>query len=65
MPITIGSIGDIIALAQLAGKLCKALSASQGSAAEFRDVVLEISGFYGGLESVRPSIFVFGRSKRY
>jgi hypothetical protein len=52
MPITVGSIGDIIALAQLAGKLYKALSASQGAAADFRDVVLELSGFYGALESV-------------
>jgi hypothetical protein len=52
MPITFGSIGDIIAVAQIAGKLYKALAASQGSAQEFREVVLELSGFYGVLEQV-------------
>ncbi|KAF4631717.1 hypothetical protein G7Y89_g6414 [Cudoniella acicularis] len=48
----VGSIGDIIAIAQVAGKLYKALRASQGSAAEFQDVVLELSTFYGTLERV-------------
>jgi hypothetical protein len=52
MPITVGSIGDIIAIAQVVGKLYKALRASQGSAAEFQDLVLELSVFYGTLERV-------------
>jgi len=52
MPISFGSVGDIIAVAQIAGKLYKALAASQGSAQEFREVVLELSGFYGALEQV-------------
>jgi hypothetical protein len=52
MPVIIGSIGDIIALAQVAEKLYKALRASRGSVAEFQDVVLELSTFYGTLERV-------------
>ena len=52
MPITVGSIGDIIAIAQVAGKLYKALRVNQGSAAEFQNVVLELSTFYGTLERV-------------
>jgi hypothetical protein len=52
MPVIVGSIGDIIAIAQVAEKLYKALRASRGSAAEFQDVVLELSTFYGTLERV-------------
>jgi hypothetical protein len=57
MPVVIGSIGDIIAIAQVAEKLYTALRASRRSAAEYQDVVLELSTFYGTLERV-TSIFL-------
>lgn len=39
MPITVGSVGDIIALIQLAASVKKCLGASRGSSADFRGVV--------------------------
>lgn len=56
MLISFGSVGDIVAVAQIAGKLCKALSASQGSAREFKNVVLELSVLHGALEQVGETL---------
>ena len=39
MPITVGSVGDIIALIQLAASVKKCLGASRGSSADFQGVV--------------------------
>ena len=39
MPITVGSVGDIIALIQLGASVKKCLGASRGSSADFRGVV--------------------------
>jgi hypothetical protein len=65
MPITVGSIGDIIAIAQVVGKLYKALRSSQGSVAEFQDIILELSIFYGTLERVRPFFLLLFQTRLY
>jgi hypothetical protein len=43
--ITFGSIGDIIALGQIALSLAKALSDSRGSAREYQALIKELKDF--------------------
>ncbi|TAQ88386.1 hypothetical protein B7494_g3320 [Chlorociboria aeruginascens] len=52
MPITFGSVGDIIATVQITTQLLKALSTSQGSSKEFREVVDELKTFQRALEQL-------------
>lgn len=52
MPITYGSVGDIIATVQIAAQLLKALSASNGSAQEFQDLVIQLRTFHRILDQV-------------
>lgn len=52
MPITYGSVGNIIATVQVAAQLLKALSASRGSAREFQDLVVELRIFHRALDQV-------------
>ena len=42
MPVTCGSVGDIIALASLARSIAKALNDSHGSSEEYRQVIHEL-----------------------
>jgi hypothetical protein len=60
MPISFGSVGDIIAVIQIAAQLSKALKTSGGSAEEFRDVIQELETFRKVLEQARS--FYFNRS---
>jgi hypothetical protein len=60
MPITFGSVGDIISTIQIAIQLLTALNESRGSAREFRDLVKSLTIFYGILEQVysrKPTFF--------
>jgi hypothetical protein len=50
--ITFGSIGDIIAVGQIAVSLVKALSDTRGSAPEYQALVKELRGFDGALQQV-------------
>lgn len=43
--ITFGSVGDIIAVAQIAGSIAKALSDARGSAKEYQDLIKELRSF--------------------
>lgn len=52
MPVTFGSVGDIIATIQVTAQLLKALSASRGSAREFQELVASLRTFYRMLEQV-------------
>lgn len=54
--ITFGSVGDIIAVAQITAQLLKALSTSRGSSKEFREVVQELETFHGALEQACSSL---------
>ena len=43
--ITFGSVGDIIAVGQIAWALAKALTDSRGSAKEYQDLIKELQAF--------------------
>ncbi len=58
MPITFGSVGDIIAVGQLAWSLGKALNTSRGSAAEYRSLIRELGAFEQAVLQVRLDMFV-------
>ena len=58
MPITFGSVGDIIATFQLAWNLLEALNASRGAAREFQDLVKSLRIFHRLLAQVRSSFGV-------
>lgn len=45
MSITFGSIGDIIAVAQIAWSLAKALTDSRGSAKDYQGLIKELQTF--------------------
>ena len=49
MPITFGSVGDIIATVQVTVQLLKALNTSRGSSKEYGEVVQELETFGGAL----------------
>ena len=50
MSITFGSVGDIIAVAELAFKIVKALSESRGASKEYQDLMLELDLFRRALQ---------------
>lgn len=52
MPITFGSVGDIIAAIQIAAQLLKILSSSNGSAQEFQDLLIQLRTFHRCLDQV-------------
>ncbi len=52
MPVTFGSVGDIVAIAQIAAQLLKALSSSNGSAQEFQDLLVQLRTFHRCLDQV-------------
>jgi hypothetical protein len=45
MPITFGSVGDIIAVGQISWSLAKALNDSRGSAKEYQGLLKELRAF--------------------
>ncbi len=45
MSITFGSVGDVIAVGQIAWSLAKALNDSRGSAKEYQGLVKELRAF--------------------
>ena len=52
--VTFGSVGDIIAVGQIAWSLAKALSDSRGSAKEYQGLVKELETFDKVLLQVSP-----------
>jgi hypothetical protein len=56
MPITYGSVGDIIATVQIAAQLLKALSSSNGSARDFQDLLIQLRTFHRCLDQVNTQI---------
>jgi len=52
--ITFGSVGDIIAVGQLARALAQALSEARGSAKQYQGLVKELQGFEKALLQVSP-----------
>jgi hypothetical protein len=54
MSITFGSVGDIIAVVQIAWSLAKALADSAGSAKEYQDLIKELQTFDEALLHVCP-----------
>ena len=52
MPVTIGSVGDIISLSILIKNLVKSLDDSRGSSAEYQDVVRELGNLDYALREV-------------
>ncbi len=59
--LTFGSLGDIIAVCQLAIQLGRAIASSQyGSAAEFQALKRELDVFLKVLMQVRPSFLSLG-----
>ena len=59
--ITFGSVGDIIALGQIAWSLAKALSDSRGSAREYQDLAKELRTFDQALLQVGLGLYVLQR----
>jgi len=57
MAITFGSVGDVIAVGQLAWSLSQALTDSRGSAKEYQDLVKELQAFDQALLQV-PTLFM-------
>lgn len=53
MPITFGSVGDIISLCGLIQKLVKALDDARGSAREYRDLVHELDTLQTAIQEVK------------
>ncbi|TFY76554.1 hypothetical protein EWM64_g7458 [Hericium alpestre] len=60
---TVGSLGDIISLIQLAKAVTKALCDSKGSSAEYFDLILEINSVVHTVESVQHELSVRGPDK--
>ena len=54
MSITFGSVGDIIAVGQIAWSLAKALTDSRGSAKEYQSLIKELQTFDQALLQVYP-----------
>ena len=50
MPVTIGSVGDIIAVCQLVRELALALNSLRGSSHDFRELVKQLHAFNSVLE---------------
>jgi hypothetical protein len=55
MSITFGSVGDIIAVGQIAWSLAQALTDSKGSAKEYQDLVKELRAFERAVLQVCPN----------
>jgi len=53
MSITFGSVGDVIAVGQIAWALARALTDSRGSAKEYQDLVKELQAFDQALLQAR------------
>lgn len=53
MPITFGSVGDLIAAVQVAYKLIEVLSAQKGAPREYRDLVTYLQQYRRLLNGVR------------
>jgi hypothetical protein len=66
MSITFGSVGDIIAVGQIAWSLAKALTDSKGSAKEYQGLVKELQTFDQALLQVYSlySSFCFGVKRK-
>lgn len=56
--ITFGSVGDIIAVGQIALQLGRALSDSRGSAKEYRVLIRELQAFDQALLQVRKDLIL-------
>jgi hypothetical protein len=52
--ITFGSVGDIIAVGQIAWALAKALTDSRGAAKEYQSLIKELNSFDQALLQVSP-----------
>lgn len=55
MPVTFGSVGDIIALAQLVKDLVEALHKSRGAAAEYQSLIRDLEILEGTLQHLEIS----------
>ena len=62
--VTFGSVGDIIAVGQIAWSLAKALSDSRGSAKEYQGLVKELETFDKVLLQVSPGFCPKQKKKR-
>ena len=58
MSITFGSVGDIIAVGQIAWSLAQALTDSRGSAKEYQGLVKELQAFDQALLQVYPRLLI-------
>jgi hypothetical protein len=58
MSITFGSVGDIIAVRQIAWSLAKALNDSRGSAKEYQGLVKDLQAFQRAVLNVCLNMFV-------
>lgn len=56
MSITFGSVGDIIAVGQIAWSLAQALTDTKGSAKEYQGLIKELQTFDQALLQVHPSL---------
>ena len=62
MPITFGSVGDIIALSLLIKNLAKSLDDSRGASAEYQTLTRELSSLEHALSRVEEVFTTFNRS---
>lgn len=62
--ITFGSVGDIIAVGQIALALAQALSSSRGSAKEYQSLVKELEKFDQALLQVSRRLVICTREQK-
>ena len=62
MPITFGSVGDIITLSLLIKNLAKSLDDSRGASAEYQAIIRELSSLEHALSQVEEVFRTFNRS---
>ena len=62
MPITFGSVGDIITLSLLIKNLAKSLDDSRGASAEYQAITRELSSLEHALSQVEEIFTTFNRS---
>lgn len=62
MPITFGSVGDIITLSLLIKNLAKSLDDSRGASAEYQAITRELSSLEHALSQVEEVFTTFNRS---
>ena len=62
MPITFGSVGDIITLSLLIKNLAKSLNDSRGASAEYQAITRELSSLEHALSQVEEVFITFNRS---